>query len=437
MSRKNSWMMPLILVVMVLLMACAPAATPAPTATKPPAAPKATSPAGGGQEPTKAAPAPTQASAKPAGDPIKVAFLAHLSFPPFAAMMKTCQDAGDLEVANLNAKGGVLGRPVSMVTEPISDKGEEAAAAMEKLISRDKVVAVIGPELMNTLLAAVPVAEKYQVATFGAMQADARETEQGYKSHFAISSRAPDRAQAFVDFMVGALKPKPERVAILTENSDYGASEHPFLDKAAKAAGLNVVASEEYSAFGTVDYKSLLTKVKGTNPDVVLMIGFIGDAIQLMKQSKEVGLDAKLFIGQSGWDQADFLKGAADAANYAVAQVPFFRDAKWAGAKEFDQQYLAKYGFHPYYECVQVAGSVDIVVDAIKRANSADPVKVRDAIKSTDMNSMIGPVKFDAKGQNLQNFLFVQAQNGDHKLVWPAAQASTSLVYPVPPLSKR
>lgn len=407
MKRRLPIFLPLGLAVLALLVACTPAAAPA------------------------------QAPGKASGEPIKVAFLAHINLPAFSAMFKSCQDAGEMEVQNINAKGGVLGRPLTLVTEPIADKGEEAAAAMEKLITRDKVVAVIGPELMTTLLAGVPVAEKYQVATFGAMQADAREIEQGYKSHFAISSRAPDRSKSFIDFVANALKPKPERVAILTINLDYGASMHPFLDKYAKDAGLNVVASEEYDPFGTVDYKPLLTKVKATNPDVVLIIGFIGDAIQLMRQSKEIGFDAKLFIGQSGWDQADFLKGAGDAADYTVGQLPFFREAKWPGAKDFDQQFLAKYNFHPYYECVQVAGSVDIVADAIKRAGSTDPVKVRDAIKATDFMSMIGPIKFDARGQNIQNFLYVQAQKGEHKLVWPADQAGASLVYPAPPFSKR
>jgi branched-chain amino acid transport system substrate-binding protein len=356
----------------------------------------------------------------------------NLNVPALAGLMKQCQDTGEMAVENINAKGGVLGRPLALLNEPIGAEGAEAAAAMEKLITRDKVVAVIGPEIMSTMLAAVPVAEKYQVATFGAMQADAREVEQGWKSHFAISSRAPSRSKAFIDFIVSALKPKPERLAILTINVDYGANMHPMLEKYAKEAGLNVVASEEYDPFGTVDYKPLLTKVKGTNPDVVVIIGFIGDGIQLMRQSKEIGFDAKLFIGQSGWDQADFLEGAGDAADYIMAQVPFFRDVKWPGAKEFDQQFFDKYGVHPYYECVQVAGVVGLVADAIERAGSADPVKVRDALKNSDLMTMIGPVKFDARGQNIQNFLFVQAQKGEHKLVWPADWADASIVYPKP-----
>ena len=258
-------------------------------------------------------------------------------------------------------------------------------------------------------------------------------TRQGYKWVFRVSATTGDYAAILLD-MALSLGPA-KTMAILNENTDFGVSGGKSARDYAEKKGLKVVFEEAYSQ-GSPDYRSTLVKLKGTNPDLVFMVSYVADAILLMRQSREIGLAPKAFLGAG----AGLLDGAVRATRRTSptgsSPRPQWTSAvSWKGAKEFATAYQKAFGKEATYHAATAYAAMTVLAEEAAKAGG-DREKLRQALDTGSWDGVDGPIKFqDYEGytnQNKHQMLVEQVQGGKYFTVWPKELANGKPLYPFP-----
>jgi len=169
------------------------------------------------------------------------------------------------------------------------------------------------------------------------------------------------------------------------------------------------------------------------------------DASLLMRQSKELRINPKMFVGGgAGFTLPEFAKSAGDASDGVFSATLWIETLPFPGAKEYFDKYKKKYGDETEYHGAEAYAAMQVVADALRRAKASsvpDPKAVRDALAATDMKTVFGPVKFISYGkktqQNKLDTYLVQWQKGELEAVWPKSVATKKYIYPTPPWDKR
>jgi branched-chain amino acid transport system substrate-binding protein len=349
----------------------------------------------------------------------------------FGEMMKRSYEMATDEI---NAKGGVKGRKIALAFEDSQAKPDSARAIVEKLIDVKKQPIIIGEYTSACAKAVAAVANERKTPYLIVASADDSITQQNYK--FVFRQNVPNAyyAQGLVSFFQNVVK--PQSIAILFESSDFGTSGAADMEKHAQRLGMKVVVKEKYEK-GAVDFKPILSKVKQAAPDVIFMVSYVMDASLLMKQLKELRVDAKLFAGgAAGFALPEFVDNAKDAAEFVVTATLWTPQVKYKGAKEYADKYKAKYGDFPSYHGASAYSAMFVVQDALTRAKSMSQDDIATALKKTNLQTAFGTVKFEDK-DGYQNQCFsetfvLQVQKGEHETVWPATYANKAHLFPIP-----
>jgi branched-chain amino acid transport system substrate-binding protein len=354
----------------------------------------------------------------------------------FGEMMKRSYEIAAEEI---NAKGGIKKGKLILSFEDSGAKPETARAIVEKLIDTKKQPIIVGEYTSACAKAVAAVAEERKTPYLIVASADDDITRQNYKYVFRQNQVNAHYADSVIDFIQKVVKPKT--VAILFESSNFGTSGADAMEKDALKIGMKVVLKEKYEA-GSVDFKPLLSKVKAAQPDVIYMVSYVMDASLLMKQIKELRIDAKLFAGgAAGFAIPEFIDNAKDAAEYAITATLWTPQVKFPGAKEYADKYKKKFGDFPSYHGASAYSALYVTKDALERAKDWTPDGIRAAMKATNLATAFGQVKFeDKEGYQNQNFadtFVLQVIKGEHETVWPEKYASKKYVYPMPSWRER
>ena len=346
----------------------------------------------------------------------------------------------EMAAEEINAKGGVNGQKIELLFEDDTGKPDVGRSGVEKLISREKVPVITGGYSSSVTAAAAPVAQQFKVPFVICTGASDDITEKGYDYVFRINPPASEYPKSVQTFLKGVAK-DVKTVALLYENSSFGQSSSKSFEEDAKGLGLNIVVKEGYQA-GAIDFKPILTKVKAANPDMIYMVSYVMDASLLMRQSKELRINPKMFVGGgAGFTLPEFAKSAGDAADGVFSATLWVETLPFPGAKEYFNNFKKKYGTETEYHGAEAYAAMYVVADALKRAKSITPKDVRDALVTTDMKTAFGPVKFisyDKKTQqNKLDTYMVQWQKGTLEAVWPTSVATKKYIYPTPPWDTR
>jgi branched-chain amino acid transport system substrate-binding protein len=346
----------------------------------------------------------------------------------------------EMALEEINAKGGVNGKKIELLFEDDTGKPDVGRSGVEKLISRENVSVITGGYSSSVTAAAAPVAQQFKVPFVICTGSADDITEKGYDYIFRINPPASEYPDAVKTFLQGVAK-DVKTVALLYENSSFGQSSSKSFEKDAAELGLKIVVKEGYQA-GAIDFKPILTKVKAANPDMIYMVSYVMDASLLMRQSKELRINPKLFVGGgAGFTLPEFGKSAGDAAEYVYSATLWVETLPFPGAKQYFNNYQKKYGSETEYHGAEAYAAMYVVADALKRAKSITPKDVRDALAKTDMKTAFGPVKFVSYGkktqQNKVDTYMVQWQKGELEAVWPTSAATKKYIYPTPPWEKR
>jgi branched-chain amino acid transport system substrate-binding protein len=354
----------------------------------------------------------------------------------FGEMMKKSYEIAAEEI---NAKGGIKHKKLNLSFEDSGAKPETARAIVENLIDTKKQPIIVGEYTSSCAKAVAAVAEERKTPYLVVASADDDITQKNYKYVFRQNPVNAHYSDGLIDFIKTVVKPKT--IAILYESTAFGTSGADAMEKDAAKFGIKVLTKEKYEA-GSVDFKPLLSKVKAAQPDVIYMVSYVMDASLLMKQIKELRIDAKLFAGgAAGFAIPEFIDNAKDAADYVVTSTLWTPQLKYAGSKEFADKYKKKYGDYPSYHGASAYSALYVMKNALEKAKNWTQDGIRDALKATNMTTAFGPVKFeDKEGYQNQNFtdtLVLQVIKGEHETIWPEKFASKKYVYPIPTWRER
>jgi len=320
---------------------------------------------------------------------------------------------------------------VELLKEDDTGKPQISMSAMEKLAGQG-VAGVVGPYTSACANAVAKLAEKYKVPLLVPAAAKEEITRQGFKWVYRLNAPADQYASSLIDAALAMGKPKT--IAFIYENTDFGTSTVKTAKAYVARKGIKVVADESYSK-GSPDYRSTLTKIKAEKPDLVFMVSYVADAILLMRQSREVGLQPQAFLGGgAGFTTVQFAKEKA-ISNNVFSTTQWTDDVNWPGAKDFFNRYKAKFGKEPTYHAA-CAYQAMVIMGETAAANGGDREKTRAGLRSGSWKGIMGEVKFeDYEGFNNQNrhqMLILQIQNGNFETVFPTKFASKKPIFPFP-----
>ncbi len=377
-------------------------------------------------------------AARAAPEPVRIGVITSLSgsFATFGGMEVAGYKVG---VAEVNAKGGVLGRPLELLIEDDASNQNAALAAAEKLIGRG-VPLILGAYASSVTKPLAGYLTREKVPLLNSNSADTSITKPGSPYVFRVGQTT----DSFADACFGLARALPglKTVAILVSNDALGKSAANSAKVQAKASGMNVVAEQTYDR-GLTDFRPTLNAFKALSPDLVALSSYEEDAAALMRQAKEVGLDAKLFtsVGATGYAIPQFITGAGDAAEYVTSASPWRPEVKYPGAQDLYGRLKAALGGEPSHHAAKAYGGLLAAADAIRRAGSLDREAVRKALEQTKLTTAFGPISFESfagyRNQNPAPSLVIQVQDRRFVVVWPKSAASGEVRYPTPPWSKR
>jgi branched-chain amino acid transport system substrate-binding protein len=379
-----------------------------------------------------------QSSKGPGGNTFKVGVITSLTGSN-AAFGQAHKNGYTIALEEINAKGGLLGKQIELDYYNDQSRPDQAVQGVSKLVDQDRVPIVLGAYSSESTRAIVPVMTQKQIPLMIPTSVADNVMESNSPWIFRICAGSGSYATATLDFLKNNGNPK--KLAIVAENTNFGQANTKSMTEAAKAAGLDVVDSESYQA-SSPDYKSLLQRVKGKNPEVIYFASYLLDASTLMRQSEQLDLNPKYYTSAgTGFAAAEFPttdKGAGKFAEYTFSVSQWLPSAKWKGSQEFDQKYFKLAGSHPAYHAMEAYAVLLVAAAAINNAKSDQAQAIRDAIRQVDLaETPFGPVKFDAHGQNQHPVLITQVQGGQYKVVWPLDAADSKPIIPAPPWSKR
>lgn len=308
---------------------------------------------------------------------------------------KDNENGARLAVDEINAQGLTLGGKavrLELLSEDDQAEPKTATIVADKLLDAG-VVAVIGHLNSGTT---IPASKRYHDAGIPQISPSATAvayTAQGFKNAYRVMANDAQQGKALGQFAVTRLGAK--RIAIIDDRTAYGQGLADEFEKSAKAAGAEVVA-REFTNDKATDFTAILTSIKGKTPDLLFFGGMDPQGGPMAQQMKRLGMSSKL-LGGDGIQNANFLKLAGADGEGMLASSPGLPLDAMPGGTAFRQKFEAKYGpiqlYAPYaYDAVRV------LVEAMKRADSAEPAKVVAALAQTNHQGVTGPVRFDAKG---------------------------------------
>ncbi|WP_062607290.1 branched-chain amino acid ABC transporter substrate-binding protein [Caballeronia calidae] len=312
-----------------------------------------------------------------------------------AHLGKDNENGARLAIEEINAAGLSIGdQKITLKLDAQDDAGDprQATQAAQRLVD-DKVVAVIGHLNSGTSIPASKMYSDGGIVQISPSATNPAYTLQGFKTTYRIVATDAQQGPALASY---AKSMGIKSVAVVDDSTAYGQGLANEFEKKAKALGVKVV-SHDATNDKAVDFRAILTKVKGENPDGIMYGGEDATGGPFAKQAKQLGLRAKIFGGDGVCTEKLSLL-AGDAADNVICSAPGVALEKMPGGVAFEVKYEKRFGQPIQIYAPFTYDAVYIIVDAMKRANSIDPAKVLSAMPSTDYKGVIGETKFDSKG---------------------------------------
>jgi len=351
----------------------------------------------------------------------------------FAQFGQDCFNAAKLAVQMVNDRGGVKsldGAKLNLILSDVQSDTTVTRTETERLITSYKLSAILGSYASALTLIASEVAERHKVPLLTGSSTD-QLNQGGRKYTFTPFARASQFAKAQLQ-MAKLVSDKP-KVAVVFENTAFGTSTSSGVREQAPGEGADIVMFEPYSA-GFTDAGPLVNKVKASGANVLFAVSYLNDLVLIVRTMKQMGLNIPLNGGSGGFLHPDFYKNTGKDAEGLLGVAHWNHDTN-ADAKIVDAAYEKLYGKFIFEYAGGLVAQTFMIADALERAASPDPQKVRDALAAVDVSkgfAAMGPggkVKFDQTGKNIYAHpVGVQWQKGDLVSVFPKEDARASLM---------
>jgi len=386
-----------------------------------------------------------------AADPIRIGF-GMAQTGPLAANGKSALLAMQIWRDDINAKGGVLGRPVEFVVYDDQSNPSTVPGIYTKLLDVDKVDLVVSGYATNMIAPAMPVVIQHN-ATFLSLFGLAVNSEFHYPKYFTITPNGvnPTIAGTIGFFEVGeAQNPKPKTLALVAADAEYSKNSAEGARTNAKKFGWNIVYDKTYPP-NTTDYSPIIRAIQAANPDAVFVASYPLDSVGLIRAANEIGLKTKLFGGGMVGLQATAIKLQLGALLNGVVNYDFWLPAKtmmYPGVAEFLAKYQAKatdVGVDPlgYYMGPWAYTYMQVLAAAVEGAKGLDQDKIADYLRDNTFKTVMGDIKFGEDGELAESHAVMvqfqhlagndidQFKDGKNPIVvWPAKYKDGEVIYP-------
>jgi branched-chain amino acid transport system substrate-binding protein len=315
-----------------------------------------------------------------------------------------------LGVEQINAAGGVLGQKLELLTEDDLSKSGEPATVVNKLISRDGVVAILGEVASTRSIEAAPICQQSHIPMISPASTNPKVTETG-DYIFRVCFIDPFQGTVMANFASKTLKAK--KVAVFTDvKSDYSKGLAKFFKEKFLANGGQIVAELDYNG-GDKDFKAQLTAIKAADPDAVFVPGYYTDVALICIQARQLNLTAPLF-GGDGWESAQLLTIGQDAVEGNYFSTHYAPAVATEKSRSFVAAYEKRFdGKVPDAMAALGYDSVMVLADAMKRAGTTDGPKVRDALAATrDFDGVTGRMSINEQRNATKPAVILQVKNG-------------------------
>lgn len=313
-----------------------------------------------------------------------------------AQLGKDNENGARLAVEELNAKGiTIAGQKVTLKLAAEDDAADPKTATQvaQKLVDT-KAVAVVGHMTSGTSIPASQIYKNAGIVMITPSATNPSLTQQGFKNVFRMVATDAQQGPALANYASKNLGIKT--VAIVDDSTAYGQGLASEFEKTAKSLGITVVGREA-TTDKSVDFRAILTKIKGQNPDAIMFSGQDATGGPFAKQAAERGVRAKILAGD-GVCSEKLVTLAGKAADNVVCSQPGTAPEKMPGGSAFKEKYQKRFGQVMEIYAPFTYDAVYILVDAMHRANSTDPSKILAAMPATDFKGVTGETTFDAKG---------------------------------------
>jgi len=350
---------------------------------------------GCGKEEPPPAPAVQAPPPPPPALVVKLGHAAPLTGPQ-AHIGKDNENGARLAVEDANAAKIMLdGRAVTFELMGEDDQADpkQGNLVAQKFVDA-KVNAVVGHLNSGTTIPASKIYNDAGIPQVSPSATNPTYTQQGFKTAFRVM--ANDEAQGKVLGEYAANQLKTRTVAVIDDKTAYGEGVAAEFKKAAVASGVKVVA-EEHTDDKAVDFAAILTKIKGKKPDLIFFGGMDPQAAPMAMQLKKLGLKQKLLMADGGCT-AEFLKNAGEAAEGHYCSLPGIPYEKMPGGPKFIERFKARFNSDIQLYAPYAYDATMTIVEAVKRAKSAEPAQILAELPKTDFQGVTTRVAFDEKG---------------------------------------
>jgi branched-chain amino acid transport system substrate-binding protein len=354
---------------------------------------------------------------------------------------------------DVNAKGGLLGRPVELVYYDDQSNPNNVPQLFTKLIEVDKVDLLIGPYATNMVAPAIPVLMQYKKTTVSIL-ANAANSKLHYDQYFSMLPTGPEPQKAFAEGffeLAAAAKPRPKTVAIIAADAEFAQNAADGARQTIKdLGGFEIVLDQKYPPT-TTDYTPVIRAVQAANPDIVFVAAYPPDSVGIVRAANEIGLTPKMFGGAFiGLLVTPIRVQLGPLMNGIVNNTPFMPASSlmFPGTREMMAKYQAAAqgaGIDPIGPAFPPLGYAagQVLAEAVEGTKSLDHKKLADYMRNHTFSTVVGDIKFGKDGEWAKSRVFFtqfqhvapndlgQFKDSSHEVVvWPKEYKTGDMIYP-------
>jgi len=320
-----------------------------------------------------------------------------------------------LAIEAKNAAGGIKGKKVVLIAEDNQGKPEEAAAVVKKLITQDKVIALLGEVASTRSLAAAPIAQQYKIPMVSPSSTNPKVTQVG-DYIFRVCFIDPFQGPVMARFAWDKLKLK--KVAVLKDlKSDYSLGLAEFFSKKFKELGGQIVEPEYTFQTGESDFKGQLTRIRAANPDAIFIPAYYTEVGLIARQARQLGLKA-ILLGGDGLDSPKLFEIGQEAVNGTYFSNHYSSESPMPATQEFIKRYKEKY--HEVPDGIAASGydAARILMNAMEKAPQLTSAAIREELAHTkDFAGATGKITINSERNADKDAFIVKVENNTLKFV--------------------
>ncbi|WP_233857628.1 branched-chain amino acid ABC transporter substrate-binding protein [Paraburkholderia sp. HD33-4] len=324
---------------------------------------------------------------------------------------KDMENAARIAIDDANKAGLVIGgKKVQFQLDSQDDAGDpKTAVLVAQHFADEEVAGVIGHYNSGCSIAAASVYAKAGIPEMSPTSSSPSYTTQGLNTTFRIQNNDDQMATLAADYSIKKLNAK--RIATIDDSTDYGSNFATEFGKAVKKTG-GTIATRQYTQANSVDFRGILTIIKGEQPDLIVYIGQYAQAAALVKQLRQLGITIK-FMGEGGFTNENFLKLGGEATKGMYSWEYGLPLDRMPRAAELETKMKARFGVGIVQYAPQSYDATWALINAMKKADSTDPKKYLPVLHTVSFEGVTGPVSFTKNGDRAgASATLYQEQNG-------------------------